>query len=234
MKYTILILFTAIFYIACNKVDPTVDLDFHYDYYPVDTGHTLIYDVDSIFYDDFFVPVKIDTVTYQIKEVIVSTFMDNENRISYRVETFKRYDDDGEWNIEKVFYKNRTATTAERVEDNLRFIKLIFPPKEGTVWKGNAYIVAKDDLKYLKDWEYEIMSEGDPYPVGTLNFNETVTVEQENELNAIEQHYGLEVYAKNVGLIYKQLINLDRKNNAFGDWESGFILTYTINSYIAP
>src|SRR4051812_387123 len=73
--------------------DLTTLSPFLYDYAPVNVGHYVIYDVDSIVFR-FAAPDSqhVDTVHYQIKELIQDTFYDNLGHLSYRIEVSKRYD----------------------------------------------------------------------------------------------------------------------------------------------
>jgi hypothetical protein len=130
--------FCCLFITSCKKDEP-VYVDAGYDYFPVKIGHTLIYDVDSIVYDDFFVPTRIDTFRFQIREVIESQFTDNSGKPALRIERFKRTNDTLNWNIANVWVANLTATTAERVENNTRYLKLVFAARAGRTWDGNTY-----------------------------------------------------------------------------------------------
>ena len=217
--------------IHCNNNEPFDGIVFHYEYYPLTIGQTWVYQVDSIKYDGNFTPPAIDTARYQIKEVVESIFDHNEGRESHRIEVFKRNNDTLPWEILNVYFTNRTESTAEKVEDNLRFIKLIFPATPGSKWAGNAFIDAVDEHAYLKDWEYQIIGIDAPYNASGETFHETLSVLQEDETNAIERRYGFEVYAKDVGMIYKELINLERDSDPFGEWESGFILQFELINY---
>jgi len=215
---------------ACKKQEPEpFEIDFGYGYYPLDTGMVWIYDVDSIIYDNFTDPVTIDTISFQIKEYVESIFEDNEGRDAYRIEVYKRMDEDNDWEIDNVFYANKTRETAEKIENNLRFIKLVFPVSLGKTWDGNSYIEAKDDLEYLDNWEYQITNVGGSFNVGSETFTNTVTILQEDELNVVEKRKGVEVYEHGVGMVYKELIKLDRPNQPLGDWERGFIINMSLN-----
>lgn len=61
--------------------------------FPTEVGRYVVHQVDSISYNDFFTPVKIDTAHFQLKEVIESVFTDNEGHESERIERYVRYAD---------------------------------------------------------------------------------------------------------------------------------------------
>ena len=140
-------------------------------------------------------------------------------------------DDTTAWLIKDIWFATRTATRLEVVEENLRFIKLVFPPYEEATWKGNLFINAIDDLAWYADWEYEFTGVDESKTVGGISFAKTLTVLQiDYSENRLEYIYGLERYATKVGLIYKELIHLERSTFS-GPWEKGFILIMTVNSY---
>ncbi len=218
--------------ISCKK-ESSFPIELKYEYFPTDSAHWVIYDVDSIFFDDFFIPIRIDSSHYQIMEVIESEFLDNQGRPTQRIERYRRLDDTQPWHIQQVWFSNRTSTTAEKVEDNLRFIKMVFPMKEGATWNGNVYININDELEYLEDWEYEITNLDEPGSHGPFSFDSTVTINHIDDENLIEKKLSREVYAKHVGLVSKELLFLE-KQNVMAGWdepESGYIVRMTVSDY---
>jgi len=208
-----------VFFYSCKK-DVAPPADVGYDYFPTDVGHWIIYDVVSIEHD---APVnKHDTSLFQIMEVIESTYLDNENREAQRIERYIRNNSTLPWVIKDVWYSNLTAATAEKVEENVRFIKLIFPITLGKTWDGNA-------SNFQDIWNYEYTEVDVSYTINNLSFDSTVTVLQIDEENLVEKNYALEIFAKDVGMIHKELILLDTEVD--GTITIGSELTMNINSY---
>ena len=220
----------ALFLLQCKKDSRVGLLDMKYEYFPLEVGNWVIYQVDSITYNDFYTPPRIDTIKTQFKEVVESIFRDNEDRLTYRIERYRRYADTVPWTIHNVFTANLTESTAEILDDNLRFIKLVFPVNKGKSWKGNSYIMAEGEISYLKNWRYEYSAVDVPEIIDTLSFDSTLTVLQQDQENLIEKDFFQEKYAKNVGLIYKKAIHLN-KQSINGNWESGFIVEQKIIDY---
>lgn len=198
---------------SCKK-DPDDDtsIDMGYDYYPYAIGDWAIYAVDSINYNDFTTPTTIDTFSYQIKELYAETFTDNEGRISYKIERYKRDNDSAQWALSDIWYFTPTATRIERVEENVRYEPLIFPVIQGVEWDlntFNSYNVY--DVWYGEDSEFNIDVEytnvGKPYtsPDLLITYDSTATVFYEYS-TAISYEYYKAIYAKDVGLVYKQMI----------------------------
>lgn len=189
---------------SCNKSE-TLSIDFHYNYFPVQVGKYVSYDVDSITYTYISggTPQR-DTVRYQTKELIADTFYDNQNQLNYRLEVYRRNNASENWSIWKVWSTKVNTTNAQKDEDELNFIKLIFPPKEGATWDGNIYLPETDPYKVFRNWNYNYSSVHQPYTVNGLSFDSTLTVNLVDAQLAIEKTFRKEVYAKNVGLIDQQ------------------------------
>lgn len=238
--FTVLLLFITFitFFYSCNKDNIISNVDFKYNYFPVQTGNWIEYEVDSITYDDFFDPIKIDTVSYFLKEEIGESFLDNENRESYKIEVYRREADTLSWQLVNIQSVVKIDKQLERVEDNLRFIKLIFPVTLNREWAGNAYFDYTDNnsCNFLGDWKYQYISIDKADTYNGLYFDSTLTVLQVDDENLLCKNYSQEIYAKNIGLVYKKLLRLATQNiNTTIPFEEkaekGFILTMKIKAY---
>lgn len=200
--------------LSCKK-DTELPPDVGYNYFPDLVGKYVIYEVDSISQNDSL--QKKDTLHYLLKEVIESIITDNEGRPSMRIERYVKYHDSLvpysqlPWTLKDVWMATRTSTTAEKVEENVRYLKLVFPLEKGKDWNGNVY-------NTKPEWEYEVTEYDKPKILGNLSFDSTLTVEQVNRniLNLTE--YSIETYARNVGLIYKEMIILNKQPQDTGDY----------------
>ncbi|MCB0429035.1 MAG: hypothetical protein KDD54_02895 [Flavobacteriales bacterium] len=202
---------------SCKK--STVDPPLTYtDYYPVDVGHWVIYDMDSTVYDAFLNGADTN-YHYQIKEVIADVFKDNTGQTTYRIERFKRQADTDPWLISDVWYANRFDDRLERVEENLRYVRLQFPPRKNHSWDGNA-------MNTLETWNYRYTAVHQSYTVGTFDFDSTVTVQQVDEANLIEEKSVEEVYALHVGMVRKTYRVLDKEVD--GTIKGGLDYTMTL------
>lgn len=203
---TFLITLSLLLFFSCKKKTvPQPDLG--YDYAPITIGKFVVYEVDSIVYDDF----KKDTTVfkYQIKEKLVEFFKDNQNRDAIKlVRYIKNYNptipyENQSWIIKDVWTYLRTNTTLEVVEEDVRFTKLIFPVKQGSTWNGNAHNTQSElNYKYLTVDQKNNVN-------GTI-FENVLTVEQldDKSRNQIQRKYYVEKYAKGVGLVYREIRDL--------------------------
>lgn len=192
---------------SCKK-DAAAKPDLGYNYFPDQIGKYVIYNVDSFYYDNAFYPVKIDTFKFQIKEKIQSIFNDNQNRPTMRLERYiKQYNplvpySNMSWILNDVWAQNRNARNAEKVEENVRFVKLIFPLNVDQTWNGNVQ-------NSLEEETYEYAFFDLPRTVGGIRFDSVLQVTQHDETNLILRKYSEEKYARNVGMIYKRVINVN-------------------------
>lgn len=186
---------------ACKTENAKVDLG--YEYYPAEPGMWVSYAVDSIWHH---ADATSDTAYYQIKERIDSVFTDDEGRSARRIERFYRTADDQPWLIKDIWMAAITPRMVEKVEENIRFVKLTFPVKNGAIWNGHS-------VNELGNWNFSYRDVGTAYSAGGTVFQETATVEQEGPINLIQQHKGTEVYARDVGMISKTLIYLETDIN---------------------
>ncbi|HEY9177958.1 MAG TPA: hypothetical protein VIN07_09720 [Flavipsychrobacter sp.] len=184
------------------------------EYYPLEKGKWVLYDVDSTIWDDVFCIER--HYAYQVMHRVADTFIDAQERPSYRVETYIRKKVQDAWQSHSVFYVTNTKVTLEMVYDQLRFIKMVFPISEGETWKGNNYILTKDpEYTFYSDWNYQYKKVEESFNTGYKVFDNTVTVEHVDQAvsdpEVFPETYAArtssrEVYASGVGMVYREYI----------------------------
>lgn len=206
---------------SCKKDKDLPPAYLGYDFFPFDTSQYVVYDVQKITWDDFYEPPLVDTQDYQVKEVSESFFTDNEGRKTLRIERYKREHDTTTWQLIDVWMSNRTNSSAERMEENTRYVKLVFPIKYGQFWDGNSYNI-------LEEQTYEYQDIFQPYSIDTISFDSTVSILQNDEFTLISNKYAIEVYARKIGMVYKRFIDVKTETN--GEVKSGIDITMKITS----
>jgi hypothetical protein len=194
-------LFLGVLFFSCKKdAPPEPSVDFAYNYFPDEIGRYVVYEVDSIAQDDK--SNKHDTTRYLLKELIASSFLDNSSRQTLRIERYYKFYkknipyDSMNWIGPRVWFANKTTHTAEKVEENIRYLKLAFPMNKGKKWNGNVY-------NTLGRKEYEVMSLDQPETINAINFDSVATIKQLQKIDFIEYIYEAEKYVRNIGLVYK-------------------------------
>jgi len=197
-------------FIACTKstqssADPTRN------YFPLTLGKYVVYDVDSVYYYG-----KAGT-TYEIKSQmryeVTDTFSKNK-QLSYLLDIYTRPYDGADWVPLSEIIVTPTPTSLLYSQDQTKYVKMTFPVAQGTTWKGNIYAAVQDSaFSYLNDWNYTYQNYHLSYFNGRINFDNTVTIMEDNQ-NVNYQNvdsavagfrtYAREVYAYNVGMIYKE------------------------------
>ncbi|MCS6818529.1 MAG: hypothetical protein NZ522_01160, partial [Chitinophagales bacterium] len=137
-RLSFFLILVSVFFTSCKDKADNFAVDYEYDYFPTDSGHYIIYDVDSIRYTALkvsggsgFIQTN-DTIRYQLMEFYAGDFFDSAQGIlKHRIEYYRRKSKDQAWQNDRVWWATKTTTNIQRQEDDLKFIKLIFPPREG-------------------------------------------------------------------------------------------------------
>jgi len=213
--YLLLLIAGGLFmtFVSCKdkKDAPYVVDDLSPEYYPLAVNKYVVYDVDSIIWNDSTCAREVRH--FRMRYTIVDSFRDQQDRRSYRIEVAVQTDSAG-WVPDAVCYVTPTSAGVEYSESGFRFIKLSYPIEEGHTWEGNALIPAREDgdLGYLAGWRYRYQDIGAPYGANA-GYDSTVTVIQADKeegdpgSNPDTYAYRLfskEIYAHDVGLVYKE------------------------------
>lgn len=223
-SFALIIISALLLLFACKRDTETISVDLGYDYFPSKKGSYVVYQVDSFFYNDF--TSTIDTFQFQIKEVLADNYFDLSKQATQRIERFYRKNTNDAWVIKDVWFANRTSTTAEKVEENIRYVKIVFPLKKGNEWNGNRF-------NNLGEQNYTLKHINEPLKLGSLNFDSIININQVADSNLIEKKIAYEIYAKHIGLVYKKNLNITDKDTVINynlplekRANSGFDLTY--------
>jgi len=205
---------------SCDKKIEVFQTDALTDYMPLAAGKYITYRIDSTVFTNFGRNTEIHS--YQVKHVIESQITDNLGRPSYRIFRYLR-DSAGiqPWVPNGSYFITPSTNQVEVIEDNLRFIKLHSPVKDGVTWKGNKYLpddpygslysFGNDD--YMRDWDFQYDGESSSFSYGGKNYTEVNTVEEDNESYNIpitsntiiaSKSRAVEKYSKNIGLVYRE------------------------------
>ncbi|MCH2213648.1 MAG: hypothetical protein MK086_00620 [Flavobacteriales bacterium] len=195
--------------VACSDNDQeTLEVNLGYDYFPVEIGSFVEYRVDSIWHNQPEPNIDgiHDTLTYFLKEVVESEFLDAEEENSLRIERFKKSSKEEEWKLIDIWLAKRGRSSAEKVEENLRYIKLAFPLAITASWDLNA-------LNAKETWQTRYDSLFLERTINDHLFERTITTVQRENKNLIDDELAYEVYAEDVGLIIRYERDLETQLN---------------------
>ncbi|MBL7963270.1 MAG: hypothetical protein JNM31_05415 [Flavobacteriales bacterium] len=192
MRYAPTLLSALLVLAACKK-DPVDPVDLGYRYFPVQVGHWVEYEVDSVWYDQF---VNVSgTRSYRLRELLLEDFTDAAGRTAQRIHRFVQ-DSTGGWRIRDVWWQVRDNYAAERTEEDQRRLKLSFPVRNDRTWNVNNYNPGRVTTVRYKNVDASATLNG-------LFFDSTATVLGTYPNNLVDTLIYEERYAKRVGLVYK-------------------------------
>ena len=217
----VFIAFCLIFWVACTKEENAPAIELQSNYYPLKIGSVLIYDVDSTAYSNFTNTSQ--NFKFEVKDSITNTFQDLSGNVNYRIERFKRTIRFSPWVFQNVFTRSKSLRAAQEFFNNQTFIRLIFPPIKGATWNGNSKNTIGEQA-YLIEKDLSALS------INSLNFDSAIVVTEIDEKNLIREDVVYSTYAKNVGLVQKEVRAID-KNISTGKITNGFAFTQKIKSF---
>lgn len=222
-KLKIIILLAAItfLYSSCTKENNAAPKDLAYEYFPLTLKKVVIYDVDSTVYNNF--NNSITKYKFEIKDSIASVFTNLTGDSIFRVERYKRNQNTLNWTYQKTIAKSRTLRIGQETIDNQTFVRLVFPPEIYKDWNGNSKNTLGEQIYYISDYPFTAI-------INNKTFDETVVVQQIDEVNLIREDIASEIYAKNIGLIQKDVTAIDKKIEN-GQITHGFIYSMKIKNY---
>lgn len=208
---------------ACSKETATVEASRAKDYFNLEKGRYITYDLDSMKFVNFG---QDDTVIhYEAKDVVDEQITDNSQRPAWRIIRYLRpagSTNESQWKPSMTYMIVEAGNNIEVIENNLRFVKMVSPVKENYTWRANTHLPFKpfdamysfsmdEDIQY---WESVYEGVGESTTINGLNLDNTVMIRQvEDSVNVpIEfvESIGYKVvwneqYARGIGLISKNV-----------------------------
>ena len=240
--FSFLFFLVGIFFItSCDNETGSVDEEaLGYAYAPMQIGKYWIYKSDSIVYK--LNGTVRDSLSGYIKEEITDTFVGADDEKAYRIERFFKRNLNDSWGVPRIWTATKNNLNFIRTEENLKFVKLVFPPDLNTFWDGNVFIdpaikyyIAGDSIPPYKGfWDYKVDSIGLNYTNQNISSDDVIKIIQVDDEDFLEKRYSEEQYARDIGMVYKKMIILDTQcdpciGTTFEEYaETGFILELSL------
>lgn len=220
---------TLLILTSCKKTEELAVLSLS-DYYPLQVGKYITYNLDSIvYYTNFNTSAVVKS--YQVKLVVDAQITDAQGRPAYRILRYIRNNASAPWVADNTFMAVNTGNSIEFVENNLRFIKLVNPIRQDYSWQGNKYINTTNNvsLQYMDAWDYTYDSVNVAATIGSITVDSTIKVAQIDNQTSIDRTLSEEKYAKGIGLVYRNFIywNNGTANGVYTDNSYGVIMKMT-------
>jgi hypothetical protein len=193
-----LLILISLTLIQCKKKEAPTAPNYYYSYYPLEVGNWISYEVLQIEHTN----IGSDTIQYLLKETITERFMDNQGDSSYRIERVWKSNILDSYVIKDIWYTSIYPSRADKIEENVRFTKLVFPVSIEKRWNGNAF-------NTVEKWDYKYDSLHLSKTINGLQFDSTVRVQQSNVINPFQEKVAAEIYANHIGMIQKSYKNID-------------------------
>jgi hypothetical protein len=240
---------TAIAFFSCNEKEVFTTEKIS-DYQPLASGKYITYRLDSLVFTNFGRATEIHK--YQVKHVIDAQISDNLGRPGYRVYRYIRdsvnitsWTPAQPWVISGSYFITPLSDQLEVVENNLRFIKLHLPIKDGFSWKGNRYLPTDPYMSMydfnndndIQDWDFYYDGTPSSFSYRNINYAEVQSVEEQNEAFNVpitntgafaSKSRSVEKYSKNIGLVYREYELWEYQPNQGGPggpYKTGFGIT---------
>lgn len=183
---------------ACDG-DERLDLDAATAYFPLQTGMFQIYNVQEVQYSASQDPTELD---YELMAEVVDSFPGAEGNVTFVIHRSVRNGVADKWMPLDTWSVRKDRNGVIVSEGNTPFVKIRFPLTKEHTWDGNAFNALGED-------EYRLREIGEPFELDGLDFQNTITVEQEfNDDRIVFRDERKEVYARDAGLVYRELIQL--------------------------
>lgn len=208
-----------LFITACNKKTDNGFNDAEgYSYYPLEIGKYILYDVDSIYWDDFL-RAEVHHRS-QMRYECVDSFKNGTGQVSYVINVTERATPTSPYHPSEVIHVTLNNDRLIVNQQNMQFINLVFPIENGKTWDGLAMIPLEHASHFPERfqnpaWSFEYSNKNVGFDPGNRYYNNTVTVNHiDDSLNNPEEdstayaykNYSTETYAQNVGMVHKELV----------------------------
>jgi len=209
LKNKIFLYLFSFILMSCDTI--TYEIKPHYSsYFPVNENDSAEFYVLEIQHTS----LGSDTLQYLLKEVTKNPYIDGEGDIAFQIHRYWKLDSTEDYQIKDVWSIKKTVSSVEKVEENIRFVKMIFPLDELSYWDGNLF-------NQLGEQEYAVNQIHTPYNMFGLTLDSVVEITHEINANLLEYDNVIEIYALHKGLIYKEEINLSINNGSVLDINYG-------------
>jgi hypothetical protein len=216
----------AIIMTACSESKDMENVPSPKDYYSLAVGKYRIYRLDSIITVNF--NTGFTTRSYQLKDSFESKIVDASGKETFRVYRYIRnLAGTDAWRNAGTYFVTLNGQQIETVEDNQRVIRLKFPVLDSITWKGAAYSSYSPFYpnSFYLNWLYRYTNIGQTRTFAGKAYTNTITVRQADSINPsfnnigpsgltvingkVYSSYnkGYEVYAKDLGLVYRDIMD---------------------------
>tara|TARA_R110002051_G_C8518081_1_gene467468 strand:- start:13 stop:672 length:660 start_codon:yes stop_codon:yes gene_type:complete len=203
-----------VFFSSCEREVEEAQVDFGFDYQPLEVGLFWVYEVDQTIY---YGENDTERESFFYEDLIKSFYINEDGEQVFIVDRSKSLDNVN-WSFEYAYTLIQRDLCLVRTLHNQPVVTLVFPPKDGVVWNGNIYRNEDVDEFVLK------------------RSNTTIHVNQEDSDDLVTyRDIRYEVYDQGVGLVekYDEVLTYCSRNDCLGDMliDSGYKILMKLSDY---
>ena len=173
---------------------PPLDPDLGKSYFFLEPNKYREYDVFEIRYSAVDIS---DTLEYQLREEVREAFTNGLGQESRIIHRLIRSNDQEEWQLDSVWSARVVDQRAITTENNLPFVKMVFPVDTTRRWDINQFNGRDVVISKFKSFN-------EPFTVELNTFLEAMEIEISNVTDLITfRDNRTEVYADSIGLVLK-------------------------------
>lgn len=215
--YYFVLSFTLI--ISSCKQDK-ISLEMGYEYFGLEEGKFVSYEVQEIFHDINLNPAS-DTNHYILKTLVGEEIIDNAGRKVNKIFRYKFNKNTNELIDQRVWTARIDERRAEMIEENQRKIRLIFSPAVDKKWNVNSFNdLGEKDAYYIGVHE--------PKGFNGNFFDSTLTVQYDEFFSLVDFIRLEDTYAKHIGLVNRSYKDLTINNFDTLNIQSGIEIYYKL------
>jgi hypothetical protein len=220
--------------ISCSEQEQ-VEPDLGMDYFPLQVGNYSIYDV----LETTILPSSEEnSISYELKLTVTDSVVNEKGEVTYIMVREKRISPSASWQSVETWSATVINNRVVQNESNVSFVKLIFPPSLNLSWDGNQY----NDLPYNGGIESFYDGSDTPYFISEMDQPITLSTgfTAETSLTVVQNDYNdvitgiderKEVYAKGVGLVYKEINQFINCNGTICTGDRSFVFIQSLKMH---
>lgn len=197
-----LLLLKVVFLSSCESnenAEPIEPYIQHRDYVRLEEGLRFTYKLDSFIYDDF--RNTIDTVTYTVNHKVQEKILDSADVKQYQLKRTVLSGSNEQVISSSLYSARLTAEEYQVFRNNQRKLAIKFPLKADSRWDGKAYSSRDSQL-------FQVKAIHEPAVILRKTYDSTLLIQEKKSENLIQLEAKKTRYAKNVGRVFHENINL--------------------------
>jgi hypothetical protein len=205
-----LLIGAVVLWVACSESE-SVKLPKSEEYFPMQVGRYWVYDVTQTAYSE--VEPKMVISVFELKSEVIGAFENLNGGLTFVIHNSQRANAMQQWEYVDTWSARSDEFKAVITENDVPYIQLKFPLYKNKSWDGNELNTGDAD-EYVVESVGTIFTKSNNEPI-----DDCVVVNEESYIDFTYKDERKEIYARNIGLVFKKKIQLEYcvDTNCFGE-----------------